>query len=296
MMKPKKTALDLHEFFPVALEIYDIVSDESQITIYMKSKSKECICPACGTISQKHHGTYHRRVQDLPILGKSVWLDINAYEFRCENPDCSNVSNVETFQGFLQYRRRMTDRCAFFICALALETSCEATADICKAMGIQVSGDTVIRMLLSRAEDCPAEAVGDFVGVDDFAHKKGRTYCTVLVNGENHRIIDILEGRDADTLKAWLKENRQVRRFTRDRASSYAKAISEILPDAMQIADRFHLHQNLLDCIKSILNSELPARIKIPKETAEPRQKISSQQETESKKKSGTLQAQTIRT
>ena len=52
-MKPTKTALDLHEFFPVALEIYDIVSDENQITIYMKSKSKECICPACGTISQK---------------------------------------------------------------------------------------------------------------------------------------------------------------------------------------------------------------------------------------------------
>ena len=146
----------------------------------------------------------------------------------------------------------MTDRCAFFICALALETSCEATADICKAMGVQVSGDTVIRMLLSRAQDCPAEVVGDLVGVDDFANKKGCTYCTVLVNGESHRIIDILEGRDSDTLKAWLQENRHVHRFTRDRASSYAKAIAEVLPNAMQIADRFHLHQNLLDCIKSI--------------------------------------------
>ena len=34
MMMPKKTTLELHEFFPVALEIYDIVSDENQITIY----------------------------------------------------------------------------------------------------------------------------------------------------------------------------------------------------------------------------------------------------------------------
>lgn len=75
-MKPTKTALDLHEFFPVALEIYDIVSDENQITIYMKSKSKECICPACGTISQKHHGTYHRRVQKIyRFLGSlSGWI------------------------------------------------------------------------------------------------------------------------------------------------------------------------------------------------------------------------------
>lgn len=103
----------------------------------MKSKSKECICPACGTISQKHHGTYHLRVQDLPILRKSGWLDITAYEFQCKNPDCSNVSNIETFQGCLRYRRQMTDCCAFFIHALVLETSCEATADICKAMGVK---------------------------------------------------------------------------------------------------------------------------------------------------------------
>lgn len=85
--------------------------------------------------------------------------------------------------------------------------------------------------------------------------------------------------------EAWLKENKQIRRFTRDRASSYAKAIAKILPDAMQIADRFHLHQNLLDCIKSILNSELPARIKIPKEKIEQEQEFLPKQEQSPKKK-----------
>ena len=45
---------------------------------------------------------------------------------------------------------------------------------------------------------------------------------------------------------------------TRDRASAYAKVIQEELPDAMQIADRFHLHQNFLEAIKKALNSEIP--------------------------------------
>ncbi len=285
MIKPMKSSLDLQEFYPATLEISNIVSDEKQITIYMRSRSKECICPACKKVSTRHHGMYHRRVQDLPVFGKSVWLDINAIEYQCENPACSRMSNVETFQGFLHYKKRMTNRCIFLICALALETSCETASAICGAMGIKVSGDTVIRMLLERARETPPEVVGDFVGVDDFAYKKGRTYCTVLVNGETHRIIDILEGRDADTLQAWLKENKQIRRFTRDRASSYAKAIAKILPDAMQIADRFHLHQNLLDCIKSILNSELPARIKIPKEKIEQEQEFLPKQEQSPKKK-----------
>lgn len=44
--------------------------------------------------------------------------------------------------------------------------------------------------------------------------------------------------------------------ITRDRASAYAKAISEVLPDAMQIADRFHLYQNLLKVIKKIVYQE----------------------------------------
>jgi len=34
----------------------------------------------------------------------------------------------------------------------------------------------------------------------------------------------------------------------------------------MQIADRFHLHQNLLEAIKKALNQNLPATIVIPHE------------------------------
>ena len=52
--------------------------------------------------------------------------------------------------------------------------------------------------------------------------------------------------------------------ITRDRASAYARVIAEELPDAMQVADRFHLHQNLLEAIKKALNKEIPATIAIP--------------------------------
>lgn len=56
-----------------------------------------------------------------------------------------------------------------------------------------------------------------------------------------------------------------MRAVTRDRASAYAKVISEELPDALQIADRFHLHDNLLTAIKKALNEQVPNEIKIPK-------------------------------
>lgn len=48
-----------------------------------------------------------------------------------------------------------------------------------------------------------------------------------------HKPIDLLDGRDGKELKQWLLNNKQVKVVTRDRASAYANAIKEILPDAM---------------------------------------------------------------
>ena len=81
-----------------------------------------------------------------------------------------------------------------------------------------------------------------------------------------HAPAALLDGRDSDTLKSWLKQNPHVRTITRDRAGAYASAINEVLPDAMQIADRFHLHQNFLEIVQSVLQGIVPANIKIPKE------------------------------
>ena len=61
---------------------------------------------------------------------------------------------------------------ADFICTLTLETSCEGCAKICRETGTQISGDTVIRLLLKRYESQPASVVGDIISIDDFAYKK----------------------------------------------------------------------------------------------------------------------------
>ena len=106
--------------------------------------------------------------------------------------------------------------------------------------------------------------VGDVIGVDDFAYKKRHAYGTIIVNEKTHEPITLLDERNAATLRDWLRNHKNIKVVTRDRASAYAKVISEELPDAMQVADRFHLHQNLLEAIKKALNHELPATVSIP--------------------------------
>ena len=266
-MAENKQELILSDFYPEeSLKITEINQHTDQILIKMKSVTRSCICPECNQKTNKYHGTYIRKVQDLPILGKKVMLNIKAYEYECEDSECNITSFAENFDGFLNSYSRMTERLADFICTLALETSCEGCAKICCETGIQVSGDTVIRLLLKRFELQKSSVVGDVIGIDDFAYKKRHTYGTIIVNEETHEPITLLEGRDGETLRKWLKENKHIKVITRDRASAYAKVIAEELPDVMQIADRFHLHQNLLEAVKKALNSHLPSTITISKD------------------------------
>jgi transposase len=216
----------------------------------------------CGTLSHNYHSTYKRKIYDLPIFGKSVYLNITAYRYYCDNGECKQMVFCEELDGFSGKYRRMTLRLEYFIITLALNTSCEGTSRICKQMGINVSGDTIIKILLRNAENIDTTC-GEIIGVDDWAYKKGHTYGTLICDGTTHKPIALFDGRDGSGLKEWLKNNKHIKIVTRDRASAYAKAIAEVLPDAMQIADRFHLHQNILKAIKDALGREIPSKIQI---------------------------------
>lgn len=266
----KNQTLNISSFFPIeGIVVQEVIESELGIAIKLKSETKTCECPQCHTISNHCHGTYVRKVQDLPILGKNVTLEINAREYRCNNETCQVTTIAESYNGFINYYSRMTERLEDFICSLALETSCEGASRICKIIGIKISGDTVIRILLKRFANQPNLLCGSIIGVDDFAFKKRHNYGTIVVDEATRQTLALMDGRDGESLRAWLKNNKHVKVVTRDRASAYAKVITEELPDAMQVADRFHLHQNLLDAIKKALNREIPATIKIPHKSSQ---------------------------
>jgi transposase len=274
-----KTSIDLQMFFPKSLKITEIIETEQTLIVHMKSLTHGQICPKCGLGMSKYHGTYERTVQDLPVFQKRVLLVITSYEYYCENEACKATTFTEDYEGFVGRFGRMTNRLEDFIRMLALETNCEGAAAICKEMNIKVSGDTIIRML-RKLNDLPLPPCGDTIGVDDFAYRKGHAYCTVICDVETHRPIEILDGRDGKTLREWLKKNKQVKKITRDRAGAYAKAISDELPEAMQIADRFHLYQNLLTAVKDALKAELPNKTAIPDTVNEMADKAKQEHQT----------------
>lgn len=118
-------------------------------------------------------------------------------------------------------------------------------------LGVPTSGDTLLRRVTT-APDGPEPAYR-FVGIDDFALRKGRVYGTILIDLERGRVIDLLPGRDGTAVEGWLKAHPGVEVITRDRWAAYANAATAGAPQATQVADRFHLLTNLREAVERVI-------------------------------------------
>lgn len=102
------------------------------------------------------------------------------------------------------------------------------------------------------------------VCIDDFALKKRQRYGTVMVNVDNHKIVDMIESRETEDVSRWLAEYPNLRVVSRDGSQQYAAAITQAHPGAMQVSDRFHLLKNLNDRATDALQKLFQGRITIP--------------------------------
>jgi transposase len=119
-------------------------------------------------------------------------------------------------------------------------------------LGLGVSDDTVLRQLKKCAQGT-AEAP-TVIRIDDWSWRKSQTYGTIIVDLERHVVINILEDRHFVTCTNWLKRHREVEVISRDRCGLYAQAARQGVPQAKQVADRFHIVQNLRQAIEEEMN------------------------------------------
>jgi transposase len=112
-----------------------------------------------------------------------------------------------------------------------------------------LSADTLIRRV-KRAAHLSALPQVRVLGVDDWAWCKGQTFGTILVDLERSQVVDLLPTRSADSLGEWLAQHPEVTTVSRDRQGVYAEGARRVVPEAVQVADRFHLVLNLIHAVE----------------------------------------------
>lgn len=178
-------------------------------------------------------------------------LIVTVRRFRCTNDSCSRHTFAEDFGESLPRYARRTKDATELLMDMALKAGGEEGARLASAVGLPVSPDTLLRLV--RDLDLPAFSTPRVLGVDDLALRRRYSYATLLVDLEAHRPVDLVEGRDAQTLEEWLKEHPGVKVISRDRSGAYADGATAGAPDAVQVADRFHLLQNAGNALDGIL-------------------------------------------
>lgn len=221
---------------------------EDKLLLKARSFRKEARCPSCKQSSSKVHGYYQRYPHDLPIVSYALQFCLRVKRFCCSNNNCQRSTFAESFEPWLARYAHRSKRLAQQQSCVATVLSAKASEALLAKLRMAVSHDTALNLV--RGQALPEVKTPRVLGVDDFAIRKRKTYGTILLDLEKHKVIEVLPDRTSQTLASWLKAHPGIEIISRDRSKDYRSAATQGAPKAIQVADRWHLLKNLSDQLK----------------------------------------------
>jgi transposase len=233
------------------LQFESVTPTDGQIVITAVTTQPTAACALCHQHSQWVHAHYQRTVADLPLAGAPVVLHIRARKFFCRVPACPRRIFTERLAAFAAPQARRSHGLRAALRRVAVALGGEAGARLATALAMPTSPDTLLRLIRSLPRAPPRDPC--IIGLDEWAWRKGVRYGTMIVDLERHRVAALLPDRDAEQVAAWLAAYPSITVVSRDRSATYADAATRGAPQAIQVADRFHVIRNLSEALEKFL-------------------------------------------
>ncbi len=229
-----------------------VAISSEQLTFMLQPRTVCSKCPVCKKRSRIVHSRYVRTLAELPVCGLHLCLILYVRRFRCPHSRCERAIFCERLNNLAMPYARATNLRRESVQTIGLSNGGNEGARLTRSLRVTASASTVLRRVHSLGTDeSPAVRV---LGVDDWAFRKGSTYGTILCDLERGCVLDLLSERSAEALITWLSTHPEVEIISRDRGGIYAQGALAGAPQAQQVADRFHLLQNLTELMRRILD------------------------------------------
>ncbi len=241
------------------LRLETITADDQTrcLTLELTSTQPLPTCPLCQTPARRSHSAYTRTLADLPWADVAVRLHLKVRKCFCPSTDCPRRIFAERVPSIAAPWSRRTTRLAAAQQRIGLALGGAAGSRLAHDLAMPAGIDLLL-VLVRRVQLAP-RPLPRAIGVDEWAHRKGQTYGTIIVDLETGEPLDVLPERSAETLSHWLKEHPGVEVIGRDRAGVYAEGAREGAPDALQVADRWHLLKNCSEMLLRVLQMQQAA-------------------------------------
>ncbi len=235
-------SFDFSRLVPAGLSVDGVEDGGADVIIRAHRELARGTCPDCGTWSARVHSRYMRKVDDLPIGGRRVRLIVHAHRYFCDASSCPRWTFAERLDGAVAPKARRTGRLDEIVFCLAIALGGRPAAALAKRIEIKVSNDTLLRAVRRRGQTQPSPP--SVIGIDDWAWRRNFRYGTLICDLERRKTIALLPDREPATAEAWLRHWPDIAVIARDRGGAYALAAQRALPNALQVADRWHLMEN----------------------------------------------------